>query len=65
MNFKKIVAAEKEAKEFLKRCAALRVKMQNDDTAKYGCKETASVRRQSMELTHALVDVRQSSGYDS
>ncbi len=61
MNLQKIITAEKEAKEFLKRCNGLRECTKNDACFFYGSKKTASLKRQSMELSNALVDLRKSS----
>lgn len=59
MNKDTLDAAEREAKEFLRRVKVLKA---NDYTMKWidftGGAETASVRRQSMELTRALARMR-------
>lgn len=59
MNKDSLDAAEREAKEFLRRVKVLKA---NEYAMKWidftGGKETASVRRQSMELTRALSQMR-------
>lgn len=59
MNKETLDAAEREAREFLRRVKVLKA---NDYAMKWiefmGGPETASVRRQSMELTRALSQMR-------
>jgi hypothetical protein len=54
--------AEEMATQFLVRTKALRDRLMNDeDTRRYawvGCKETAAVRRASLDLTRALAEMR-------
>ena len=62
----KYVEAEEWAKHFLKRMDALKKRYNNDeDFRRYlsivGGKETAAVKRTSMDLTHALVNLRKPS----
>ncbi len=61
MNLDKILSAEKEAKLFLERSKKAREAAQNDKFFFFGCKESASLKRQSMELTNALVELRRPS----
>jgi len=62
MNNKTLLAAETEAKEFLRRVKELRAddpSMEwNEYRALYGSKYSAAVKRQSMELTRALASMR-------
>lgn len=58
MNLEKIFAAEEEAKRFLAKAKAARERAQNDEFFFFGCKESASLKRQSMELSNALVELR-------
>lgn len=58
MNLEKILAAEKEATRFLERAKAARERAKNDHFFFFGCKESASLKRQSMELSNALVALR-------
>ena len=47
-----------EAERFILKAAAYLVRSENDRHAKYGCVESASMVRASMDLTRALVEVR-------
>lgn len=64
MNEQTVEAAEHEAEEFLLRVSKLKVRIASGDVdwrsleIGVGCKESAAVRRQSMELSNALVAVR-------
>jgi len=59
MTLKKIIEAEKEAIKFLEKTGiAKQAVRENDMFFITGCKESASLRRQSMELTNALADLR-------
>lgn len=58
MNIEKIIQAEKEARLFLERAKLVRDKTANYSHVFFGSKETASLRRQSMELSNALVELR-------
>ena len=60
MNLNKILKAEKEAKEFLKRAKTAKELAQHDSFFFYGCKESAALKRQSMELSSALTELRKS-----
>ena len=50
----KVKAAETEAKRFLDRINAYREAGESN----CGCKESASIRRSSMDLTRSLADLR-------
>ncbi len=58
MNLETILSAEKEAKKFLEKAKLARKRIGSDGFGFLGSKETASLRRQSMELSNALVDLR-------
>ena len=62
MNNKTLIAAETEAKEFLRRVKELRADDPSMATSEYralyGSKYSAAVKRQSMELTRALASMR-------
>ena len=58
MNIETISKAEAEAREFIKRCKAVRKSAKEDNYCFFGCQETGALRRQSMELTRALADLR-------
>ena len=58
MNIETISKAEAEAKEFIKRCKAVREREQEYAYCFFGCQETGALRRQSMDLTRALADLR-------
>ena len=51
--------AEAECKRFLKRAIAARRRVQHDPDALYGSKETAAVKRASLDVTRAMSDFRQ------
>ena len=61
-KIQRITAAYYEAKRFMDRCDVLFERMEEDETfARYidfGSKETAAVRRASMDLTRALAEMR-------
>ena len=62
MNLEKLIEAETEARKFLKKCKIARERARGDDYFfMTGCRESASLKRQSMELTNALADLRKSS----
>ena len=61
MNLQTILVAEEEAKQFLAKAKKARERAQNDKYFFFGCKESASLRRQSMELSQALVELRKPS----
>lgn len=54
----KMDEAIKESKRFIAISMAAKGRFQNDPLAKYGCKETGAVRRASMDLSQALVRLR-------
>jgi hypothetical protein len=58
MNMVSIDRAKKRVKEFLDRVAEMEIKFEEDETAFYGCRESAALRRSSMDLTRALADLR-------
>lgn len=62
MTVHTILAAEEEAKRFLARVRVLRHEhgdlMKDPQHQFWGCKETAMVKRASMDLTRALADMR-------
>lgn len=60
MNLKNLNQAIEEAQEFLKRAKELRNDQKPSGDYYWGSRLTASVRRQSMELTHALSKLRNS-----
>ena len=49
---------EREAKRFLERVYQARERIKTDSFARYGCKETAAVKRASMDLSRALTELR-------
>jgi hypothetical protein len=64
MTLDQLTQAEQEARRFLDRIAALRNRLATDkDMRDYfgivGFKETAAVKRASMDLSRALVELRQ------
>jgi len=61
VNLDKILDAEKEAKLFLEKSKIAKKRAQNDKYFFFGCKESASLKRQSMELSNALIELRKSS----
>ena len=63
MTLDQLTQAEQEARRFLDRIAALRNRFATDkDMRRYfgivGFKETAAVKRASMDLSRALVELR-------
>ncbi len=59
MNIKNVIKVEKEAIEVLKRVKAVKEKYKTDkDYMFFGCKETASLKRKSMDLTRTLSELR-------
>jgi len=58
MNIIGVRRAKVEAKRFLDRLAEVELKHSEDDMAFHGCRETAALRRASMDLTKALADLR-------
>ena len=61
MNLQTILAVEKEAKSFLEKAKIARDRAEKDNYFFFGCRESASLKRQSMELTNALVALRKPS----
>ncbi len=66
MQIETILKAEEEAKKFLKRVQLVRIDVKervggySNGTFIYGNRNTGALRRQSMELTNALADLRKS-----
>jgi len=58
VNIKTILAAEKEALEFLERVKNAKTREQKNKYFFFGCGESAALRRQSLELSAALVELR-------
>lgn len=58
MRIDKLEIAIEESERFLARAKAARKKLKENEWAKYGCKETASAKRASLDLTRALSDLR-------
>lgn len=56
MNYEQIQKCIAEAEEFIRRAKEI------DSHAYWGTRQTGEVRRQSMELTRALADLRQGRG---
>lgn len=54
----KMDEAIKESRRFIATSLAAKERFKNDLFAKYGCKETGAVRRASMDLSQALVRLR-------
>ena len=61
MNPMTVKTARKEAKELIALCNDVLVRHEADSFTFYGCKETASLKRKSMELTRALAELRKPS----
>jgi len=57
MNEEKLNAAIREAREFLRRARTLK-EVDNEVKCMWACKESGAVRRQSMELTRSLAELR-------
>lgn len=53
-----IIEAVDEARRFIKRADACVQRLTADKWAEYSCKESAAMKRASMDLTRALVKVR-------
>ena len=58
VTLEKINTAVIEAERFIKCAENAEKKIKADRFAEYGCLETGSVRRASMDLTRALVAIR-------
>lgn len=62
MNMDKIMRAEKEAKRFLEKVRAVKIRAKEERLIFLsGCRETGALRRASMDLSNALSDLRKSS----
>ena len=59
MKLENINQAMEEASRFILKAKAVKVKELEDKLCFYGCKETAALRRASMDLTRALSKLRQ------
>lgn len=57
-KIKKLDAAIQEARRFIDRANAAKKKLKQDSYFLFGCKEMASAKRASMDLSNALVEVR-------
>jgi hypothetical protein len=53
-----VVDAVDEAHRFIKRADAYIQRLATDKWAEYSCKESAAMKRASMDLTRALVKIR-------
>ncbi len=58
MDMHKVSKVEVEARRLLERVKQVKERSKEGNFIFYGCRETASLRRQSMELTNALADLR-------
>lgn len=58
MNLTHIAKVEKEISEFLVRAKDVRERAKDDEHCFFGCKETAALKRQSMELSESLIVLR-------
>ena len=58
MTNEKLNDAIIEAERFIKAAQKAQLRLFYVSTAKYGCKETASARRASMDLTRSLSELR-------
>ena len=57
MNLEKLKEVESKAEEFLRRLKTARAKMQINDFF-HSSKETAALKRSSLDLTRALAEMR-------
>lgn len=56
---KSVAIVEEEAYRILDRCKKWRERMKQDSSMAYtGCRESAALRRASLEMTRALADLR-------
>ena len=60
MNIEAVNEVEASAILLLKRIEDVKERLDGDNYYLAGCKETAALKRQSMELTRALVGIRRS-----
>jgi hypothetical protein len=58
VTLKQVNDCVKEAHRFLDKARAVVQRVDENETAFYGCKETAALRRASLDLTRALADLR-------
>ena len=58
MKHSTIKAAIDEALRFLSKARAARDRLDKEPGAVYGCKETAALRRSSMDLSRSLSELR-------
>jgi hypothetical protein len=58
MNMIVLNRSEECAKRFLSAVAEMELKISNDPYAWSGCKESAALRRASLDLTRSLADLR-------
>ncbi len=58
MTEEKVKICIKEAKEFIERAKVVLERAKEDKYIFFGCKETGALRRQSLELTRALAELR-------
>ena len=61
MNLVKINVAIEEAKKFIERAEVVKEKEKDNETWLWPSKENASLKRQSMELSRALSELRKPS----
>mgnify|MGYP001769477861 CR=1 FL=1 len=54
----KIEKAQEELKRFFQAAIEAKKKLREDNLAQFGCKETAALKRASMDLTRVLVEIR-------
>lgn len=54
----KYTQAIEEAQRFINKSQAAIVRLLNDQYAQYGCKETASAKRASLDLSRVLAELR-------
>ena len=60
IRIQKIGEAMEEARKFIKRGNDLIERLLSDKWAEYQCKESAALKRTSMDLTRALAEYRKS-----
>jgi len=58
VTIKKVDKAIEEANRFITIAGKARERLSKDRYAQFGCRETGAVRRASMDLSQALVDIR-------
>lgn len=57
MTTKELYEVKAEIKRFSKKLEEVLVRLQNDDMAKYGCKETGAIRRAALDLKNELTKI--------